>query len=94
MADDKGAKLQTDVANAEREMLKLKQQINKHQAIPKSNTGETQNLGNAPTPEPAEPTVNEPGYVIFQNPEPKAAASSGSGESHSSTPPHRPAGRG
>jgi hypothetical protein len=69
MADEKA----TAVANAERELLKLKQEVNKAQAIPKSSTGETQNLGNAPTPDPLEPTVNEPGNVVFQNPEPPAA---------------------
>jgi hypothetical protein len=56
----------TAVANAERELLKLKQQVNRYQAIPKSSTGETTNLGNAPTPAPIEPTVNEPGNVIFE----------------------------
>lgn len=66
MADDKTA---TELANAEREILKLKQQLNRYQSTPKSSTGETQNLGNAPTPAPLEPTVNEPGNVIFHNPE-------------------------
>jgi hypothetical protein len=56
----------TAVAAAEREILKLKQQVNRYQAIPRSSTGETQNLGNAPTPDPLEPTVNEPGNVVFQ----------------------------
>jgi hypothetical protein len=69
MADEKA----TAVANAERELLKLKQQVNASQAIPKSSTGATENLGNAPTPAPLEPTVNEPGNVVFQNPEPPAA---------------------
>jgi hypothetical protein len=66
MADEKGAKPYTDVATAEKEVLKQKQQLNRYQAIPKSSTGETQNLGNAPTLEPIEPTVNEPGNVIFR----------------------------
>jgi hypothetical protein len=70
MADDKakaeGEKYHSEVAKAEREILKLKQKINRHQAIPKSSTGETHNLGNAPTPEPVEPTVNEPGNVVFK----------------------------
>jgi hypothetical protein len=70
MADEKA----TAVANAERELLKLKQQINAYQAIPKSSTGETQNLGNAPTPDPLEPTVNEPGNVRFENPPPTEPA--------------------
>lgn len=56
---------------AEKEGLKAKQELNKYQSIPRSSTGETQNIGNAPTPEPLEPTINEPGYVVFQNPEPK-----------------------
>ena len=50
MADPKhgngeAAKLQSAVANHAREGLKLQQQLNKHQAIPRSSTGETQNLG-------------------------------------------------
>jgi hypothetical protein len=81
MADDKSAKHYSDVASAEKEVLKQKQQLNRYQAIPKSSTGETHNLGNAPTPDPVEPTVNEPGYVMLQTPaEPAGAA-----------PPHRPA---
>jgi len=69
MAEDKSAQLQSDLAKAEQEILKLKQALNRYQSMPKSSTGETQNLGNAPTPEPLEPTVNEPGNVIFHNPE-------------------------
>jgi hypothetical protein len=61
------------VAQAEKEHLKLLQQLNKLTAIPKSNTGQTENLGNAPTPAPLEPTINEPGNVVFQNPEPTSA---------------------
>ncbi len=73
MAEDKTTEHLSAVANAEREILKLKQELNRYQAIPKSSTGETQNLGNAPTPEPAEPTVNEPGNVVYQAPaEPEA----------------------
>jgi hypothetical protein len=68
------AKLQEQVANAEREMLKLEQQINKYQSIPRSSTGETHPLGNAPTPDPVEPTVNEPGNVYLQTPPDPAAA--------------------
>jgi len=89
MADEKVAKQYSDVASAEKEVLKQKQQLNRYQSIPKSSTGETHNVGNAPTPEPAEPTVNEPGYVVFQTPpaEPHASGSS----SHPSASPPRPA---
>ena len=77
MADpkaDEAAKLQSQIAAHEREGLKLKQQLNKHQAIPRSSTGETHPLGNAPTPDPIEPTVNEPGNVMLQTPPEPAAA--------------------
>jgi hypothetical protein len=83
MAEDKSAKHYSDVANAEREVLKQKQQLNRYQAIPKSSTGETHNLGNAPTPDPLEPTVNEPGFVMFQTPPPP--------ESQQAAPPPKPA---
>jgi hypothetical protein len=94
MADDKkaehvhaeAAKHYGLVADAEREILKLKQKINKHQAIPKSSTGETHNLGNAPTPDPVEPTVNEPGNVVFQTH--SEATPAGNVVVH--TPPHDP----
>ena len=77
-ANDEGAKLQAAVAAHEKEGLKLKQQLNKHQAIPRSSTGETHPLGNAPTPDPIEPNVMEPGNVFLQTPaEPAAPAAAG-----------------
>ena len=77
MADakqDEAAKLHSALANHEREGQKLLQQLNKHQAIPRSSTGETHPLGNAPTPDPIEPTVTEPGNVFLQTPPEPAAA--------------------
>jgi hypothetical protein len=65
---DEVSKAREALAQHARELKKLEQQINKLTAIPKSSTGQTENLGNAPTPPPLEPTVNEPGYVVFENP--------------------------
>jgi hypothetical protein len=62
------------IAELEKQKLKLDQEINRLTAIPRSSTGETQNLGNAPTPDPIEPNVNEPGNVIYQNPPDPAAS--------------------
>lgn len=62
------------IANLERQGLKVKQEVNKIQSIPKASDGRTENLGNAPTPPPLEPTVNEPGYVVYQNPPDPAAS--------------------
>jgi hypothetical protein len=65
-ASEAAKQLHDKVAQNEREILKLRQEINKYQAVPKSSTGETHNLGNADTPIPIEPTINEPGHVVFQ----------------------------
>ena len=74
-AEAESAKLQGAVADAERAYQKAQQALNKHQAIPRSSTGETQPLGNAPTPDPIEPNVTEPGNVFLQTPpEPAAGA--------------------
>lgn len=75
MADkDAGSKAAEASAKALKDFQKAQDEVNKLTAIPKSSTGETENLGNAPSSPPAEPTVNEPGYVVFQNPEPKEEA--------------------
>lgn len=92
MADpkhDEAAKLQSALANHEREGQKLLQQLNKHQAIPRSSTGETHPLGNAPTPDPIEPTVTEPGNVFLQTPPDPAAGAAAAPKAPASGP--RPA---
>lgn len=66
--------VQAQIRQATKTMMEAQQALNRHQAIPRSNTGATENLGNAPTPPPLEPTINEPGYVVFQNPEPPVPA--------------------
>jgi hypothetical protein len=71
---ERASKVTDEVAQHQRAIKKLEQEINRYQAIPKSSTGETHNLGNAPTPPPLEPTVNEPGYIVFQNPPDPAAS--------------------
>ena len=61
------------IAEKDKHIKELEQEINRLQAIPRSSTGETYPLGNAPTPEPPEPTVNLPGNVMFQSPPDPAA---------------------
>jgi hypothetical protein len=61
------------VAEKDKQIKELEQEINRLQAIPRSSTGVEYPLGNAPTPQPPEPTVNLPGNVMFQSPPDPAA---------------------